>query len=61
MKTITPRAICRFYLHPAVVNRALVAAIQKDTGCFLLIKGQKSNTAKTPHRNNAAPWGGDTA
>lgn len=61
MEITTHRPACRFYLHPAVTNRALVAAIQKDTGRFLLIKGKKANTPKTPQRNNPVPWGGDIA
>lgn len=60
MKT-TQRPECLLYLHPAVVDRTLIELIQKHTGRFLLIKGQKTTTAKNAQQHSPAPWGGDTA
>lgn len=61
MNTTMQRPECLIYLHPAVADRALVESIQKHTGRFLLIKGQKTVTAKNPQQHSPAPWGGDVA
>lgn len=61
MKTTMQRPKCLVYLHPAVADRALVESIQKHTGRFLLIKEQKTATAKNPQPRSLAPWGGDAA